>query len=226
MRAFVLAGGLGTRIRKVLGETPKPLAPINGRPFLFYLIDLLKSHGFDELVVSVGYRRELIKEALGDGSGLGVRIYYSEEERPLGTGGALKRARPLLEGSSFLLCNGDSYTWGDLKGMMEEHLRLGALVTIGYTVAGREAKGGFLEVENGVVRGFREGVGRGLMSTGFLAMSPEVFAYMPDAEEFSLEMDLMPRLVATGRARAYYLGDRFVDIGTPEGYERARAMLQ
>ncbi len=226
MRAFVLAGGLGTRIRPVLGQTPKPLAPVNGRPFIFYLIELLRSNGFSELVVSIGYKREVVKAALGDGSSLGVKVIYSEEERPLGTGGALKRAAPLLKGSPFLLCNGDSYVWGDLRAMMEGHTRSGALATVGYVYQREEAKGGFLKVEGEVVRGFSEGLGTGPMSTGFVAMSPEAFNFMPEADEFSLEQDLMPKLVSTGKVRAHYLGERFVDIGTPEGYERAKVMLK
>lgn len=227
MRAFILAGGLGTRIRPVLGDIPKPLAPIRGKPFLEYQLNLLKSNGFEEVVISVGYKKEEIKRRLGDGRQLGIKLIYSEEDENnlLGTGGALRKAEPLLKDSDFLLCNGDSYVWGNLREMFETHVRNRALATIGYVRVDKPVKGGFLNLEGDRVISFQEGVGTGFINAGFIAFSPEVFRYMPEREAFSLEVDLLPALVGTERVRAFSLGDKLLDIGTPSGYEMAKVVL-
>lgn len=228
MMVLVLAGGLGTRLRPVIGDSvPKPMADVNGRPFLERLLVLLRDRGFRDFVISVGYRREVIMERLGDGSRLGVRVRYSVEEEPLGTGGALRRALPLLGGGDFLLVNGDTYFEADLGELIGFHESRRPVVTVGLVRVDSPAKGGFVELGgDGTVRSFREGVGTGIMNSGVMVVGPEVREHLPGAERFSLENDLLPSLAARGLLGGVVLRGRIIDIGTPEGYALAKEVLR
>lgn len=225
-RVFILAGGLGTRLRPVIGDSvPKPMADVNGRPFLEWLLILLRGHGLRDFVISTGYKGEVIERYFGDGSRLGVSIEYSREESPLGTGGALRRAEPLLSGGDFLVVNGDTYLEADPRPLLEARASSGSIGVLGLVEARGPRKGGFVELEGDRVVAFREGVGTGRMYAGVAAFSPEVFRAMPGSERFSLEEDLLPSLASSGSLRGLPMEGTFIDIGTPEGYAAARATI-
>src|SRR3954468_21619884 len=117
MQALILAGGEGTRLRPLTSTVPKPVVPLVDRPFIRFMLDWLRSHGVDDVVMSCGRRADRVRDVLGDGSGVGVRLRYVEEPRPLGTGGALKHAEALLD-ERFLMLNGDVLTDIDITAQL------------------------------------------------------------------------------------------------------------
>ncbi len=129
MQALILAGGEGTRLRPLTSTIPKPVVPLAGRPFISYMIEWLRGHGVDDVILGCGFMADGVRSVLGDGEGLGVRLRYLEEPRPLGTGGALKFAEELLD-DRFLMLNGDVLTDIDLSAQLEQHLRTGARATL------------------------------------------------------------------------------------------------
>ena len=135
MQALILAGGEGTRLRPLTRTVPKPVVPLVDRPFIRFMIDWLHGHGVDDVVMSCGRLASGVRNVLGDGSALGITLRYVEEPRPLGTGGALKYAEPLL-GERFLMLNGDVLTDLDLTAQIEQHERTGARATLALTPLG------------------------------------------------------------------------------------------
>ena len=129
MQALVLAGGEGTRLRPLTSTIPKPVVPLVGRPFISYMLQWLREHGVDDVILGCGFMADAVRAVLGDGSSLGIRLRYLEEPRPLGTGGALKFAESLLEERFFML-NGDVLTDMDLTAQLEQHERTGARATL------------------------------------------------------------------------------------------------
>src|SRR5919112_1675155 len=121
MRALVLAGGLGTRLRSLLNDRPKPMAQVAGKPFLEYQIEMLRLHGFQDLVLCVGYLARHVQEYFGDGRGWGVHIDYAVETELLGTAGAIKNAQNFIDKDPFLVLNGDSYLEADLRELADFH---------------------------------------------------------------------------------------------------------
>ncbi len=117
MQALILAGGEGTRLRPLTSTIPKPVVPLVGRPFIAYMLEWLRGHGVEDVILGCGFMADAVREVLGDGAGLGIRLRYLEEPRPLGTGGALKFAEDLLEDRFFML-NGDVLTDIDLTAQL------------------------------------------------------------------------------------------------------------
>ena len=129
MQALILAGGEGTRLRPLTSTIPKPVVPLVGRPFISYMLEWLRRHGVDDVILGCGFMADAVRDVLGDGSGLGIRLRYLEEPKPLGTGGALKFAEDLLDERFFML-NGDVLTDIDLTAQLEQHERTGARATL------------------------------------------------------------------------------------------------
>src|SRR6201987_1766452 len=129
MQALILAGGEGTRLRPLTSTIPKPVVPLVGRPFIAYMLQWVRSHGVEDVILGCGFMADAVRAVLGDGSGLGVRLRYLEEPRPLGTGGALKFAEDLLDERFFML-NGDVLTDIDLTAELAQHEQTGALATL------------------------------------------------------------------------------------------------
>src|ERR671933_402600 len=129
MQALILAGGEGTRLRPLTTTVPKPVVPLVDRPFIAFMLDWLRDHGVDDVVMSCGHLADGVRRVLGDGSKIGLRLRYIEEPRPLGTGGALKYAEDLLD-ERFLMLNGDVLTDIDVSAQIEQHARTGAVGTL------------------------------------------------------------------------------------------------
>ena len=127
MQALILAGGEGTRLRPLTSTMPKPVVPLVDRPFITYMIEWLRGHGVDDVVMSCGFLAAGVRNVLGDGSGLGVKLRYVEEPRPLGTGGALKFAESLLD-ERFVMLNGDVLTDIPLREQIQQHEATGATI--------------------------------------------------------------------------------------------------
>lgn len=220
MKALILAGGLGTRLRSVVSDRPKPMADVNGKPFLQILIEKLRSQGIREIVLSVGYMADKVVSYFGDGGFLGVSISYSKEEKPLGTGGAIKKARDLLRNEErFLVMNGDTYIDADYRMMFEKSSELNALAYILVKRGEAKQRAGLIELESDFrVSSIREvEKASGYFYAGVSVLSSEVFKHMPEAESFSFEYDLLPKLLSYG-VYAQVFDGYMRDIGTAESY--------
>lgn len=222
MKAFVLAGGLGTRLSGILDNIPKPLTRFGDRPFLEYLVIQLRSYGFCDLVFCTGYLGEQIQAYFGDGSRWGVRIAYSQEREPLGTGGALKWAVDHLgEEREFLVMNGDSFLQVDLRALAAYHKTEGALATMALVLVNDTTRFGKVEIGgNGeIVRMVeKSGGGAGLINGGIYVLSKAVLDFIPDGQ-VSLELDVFPKLLGKGFYGVLAEGF-FIDIGVPEDHTR------
>jgi NDP-sugar pyrophosphorylase family protein len=230
MKAFILAGGLGTRLHPIVAGRPKSMAQIGGRPFLAYQLDLLRSQGFTEIILCTGYMSKVIEEHFGDGGDFGVQITYSVEGKPLGTAGAIKHAAHLVDGS-FLVLNGDTYIQADLRDLTHFHQDRGALATIGLSRVGDPSRSGLVQVNDRgqVVRFTEKGIVQeecNTVSAGLYVFEPEILDFIPSGRHVSLELGVFPHLVEVGAPLyGYMLDGSFVDMGTPEGYRRMREFV-
>jgi NDP-sugar pyrophosphorylase family protein len=225
MKALVLAGGEGRRVRSVLGDLPKCLAQVQGRPFIEHQIELLKSEGVREFVLCVGLGANLVQRVLGHGERLGVSISYSTEEKPLGTAGAIKNARANIDGR-FLCTNGDTLVEFSLKDMEESHVNAQAVGTILFRMDDAAGKGTIKIGPGGGVMGFEEKSqhnAAAFINCGFYLMEEELLEHIPSGEPVSLEEEIFPKLLSSGlKLFAFPARGAFVDIGTPEEYLRIR----
>jgi mannose-1-phosphate guanylyltransferase len=226
LQALILAGGEGTRLRPLTSTIPKPVVPLVDRPFISYMLEWLRGHGVDDVILGCGFMAEGVRGVLGDGSDRGIRLRYLEEPTPLGTGGALKFAEDLLDERFFML-NGDVLTDLDLTAQLEQHERTGARATLGlYPVDDPSAYGLVRCNPDGSVREFIEKPGleeldTNLINAGAYILEREILEDMPPAgTNISIEREVFPRLVANGlygfAANGYWL-----DIGTPDRYLQA-----
>ncbi len=225
MEAIILAGGLGTRLREVLYDTPKPMAPIAGRPFLEILLRILAQKNFFRVVISLGYMAEKISSYFGD-SFSGMELAYVVEKQPLGTGGGTRLAMVECYEDHVFVLNGDTFL--DLEvDLVERQLRLeGKPIIVGREVSDT-ARYGRLVTKNGLVTGFTEkGIsGKGVINAGCYVFFRDQLNSFPVYSKFSLEDDYLPRAVAAGSFGLFMTKGNFIDIGVPEDYHRAQAEL-
>lgn len=225
MKAVLLAGGLGTRLRPLTLNTPKPVVPIFDRPFLRYQIELLKQlPEIDEVILSLNYQPEAIERVLGDGSDIGLHIRYVVEPTPLGTGGAVKYASSGIEGT-VVVFNGDVLTDIDLQAVLDLHRRRNAQATIVLTPTENPSAYGLVETEEaGDVRRFLEKPGANeitcdTINAGIYILETQMFDRIPAATNWSIERKYFPSLVARGDTFVAYVHRGYwIDIGTPEKY--------
>ena len=222
MKIVILAGGFGIGLREVFHGRPKHLAPINGRPFLHYVIKLLKKNNLTDLVLAVGYLSSQIIDELGDGSRFGVSITYSIDRRPLGTAGSLKNAQKYL-GTDFLTVNGDTYLDIDYQQLIAFHQKKQAEVTLVGTTKYKN-KGLMLRVKNEkLLRLANEGE---LANAGVYIFSPMIFKFIGAGEKSSLEQEILPLLLKKKKRIFVFKTNReYYDIGSPEHYQEAQQRL-
>ncbi|MBV9309940.1 MAG: NDP-sugar synthase [Solirubrobacterales bacterium] len=226
MQALILAGGEGTRLRPLTWTMPKPIVPLVDRPFIVYMIEWLSDHGIDEVILASGFMAGRLREELGDGRSLGVRLRYLEEPEPLGTGGALKFAEELLE-ERFLMLNGDVLTDIDLSSQLFQHEQTGAQATLALIAVEDPSAYGLVRLRGDqsvaafVEKPGPEHVDVNLINAGAYVIEREVLAGMPPAgTNFSIERDVFPNLVGRGLF-GYQASGYWLDIGTPERYLQA-----
>jgi mannose-1-phosphate guanylyltransferase len=222
MQALILAGGEGTRLRPLTSTVPKPVVPLVDRPFIAFMIDWLRGHGVDDIVMSCGHLASGVRNVLGDGEAFGIRLRYVEEPRPLGTGGALKFAERLLD-ERFLMLNGDVLTDLDVSGQVSQHERTGASATLALTPVEDPSAYGLVRIADDcavtefVEKPSPDQIDTRNISAGVYVLERSVLEMLQAGEPASIERDVFPRLVGDGLygcvSRGYWL-----DIGTPERY--------
>lgn len=229
IKALLLVGGEGTRLRAVVDSAPKPLAPVGNRPFLELLVRALEAQGIRNLMMCTGYCAEQIEEAFGNGRKLGVNIMYSRETIPMGTAGAVKLARHFLEGESeFMVLNGDSFLEAIFERLIVFHRAHGGLATMAAVPVEDTSRYGELQISvDGRVRGFMEksgGNGPGLINAGVYVFSNKILDCIPDGPA-SMEREVLPRILDRG-VYALEQSGIFIDIGTPTDYARAQELYR
>lgn len=221
MRAVILAGGKGERLRPLIKDIPKPMAAVGGRPFLECLINQLEANAIKEIILSVGYKAAVIKNYFGSGKKFGVHIRYAYEDKPLGTAGALRNIRGLKSKEDVLVLNGDSFLGCDLKQLIAFHKKMKAKATIALTVVSDTSRYGKVRLNKcGVITDFCEKKpGRGYVNAGVYVINREVIDCVLSGF-VSLENDVFPKLVGGGLYGRFLKGF-FIDIGLPASYRKA-----
>jgi NDP-sugar pyrophosphorylase family protein len=225
MKAIILVGGQGTRMRPLTDHLPKNIVPLCGVPFLTYQIEYLKKAGIKEIVFSLGYRPADIRKIYGDGRRLKVKIHYALEKEPLGTAGAIKNAEKFVKGHPVVVLNGDILTDIPLKKMIADHRNNKNIATLGlFRVEDPTAYGLVLLDTKGQITKFLEKpapneVVTDTINAGVYVFQPEVFGYIPIGQNYSSERGLFPALLAAKeRFGGYVWKGYWQDIGTPRKY--------
>ncbi|HZU70435.1 MAG TPA: nucleotidyltransferase family protein [Ktedonobacteraceae bacterium] len=226
MQALILAGGAGTRLRPVLAQLNKPMAPIGGKPFLEYLLLQLKKHQVDEVILCLGYKADLIQSHVGKGDRWGIKVNYSYEPELRGTAGALKLAGDLIHEEDFFVMNGDSLFDIELQALMSYHREMEALATLALTDVDDMQRYGAVGLnEAGRITSFIEkgqGHTRGLINGGVYVFARKLLDFIPAGKPVSLENDILPRLIGQG-LYGLPLNGFFIDIGMPADYTRLQS---
>ena len=224
MKAVILVGGQGTRLRPLTFNTPKSMVPLLNKPLLEYLIFYLKEHDVRDIILTTSYLPHHIQSYFGDGAGSGVRLSYLVEETPLGTAGAIKNAEALLD-EPFFVVNGDIVTGMDLTAMMSQHRKLKPKVSLSLTPVDNPTIYGVVETDDkGMVKRFVEKpsweeVTTNMINAGIYILEPEVLSYVPPATNSTFEHHLFPLLLEKGEPILSYTSTAYwIDIGTPEKY--------
>jgi len=229
MKAMVLAAGEGTRLRPLTLETPKVLLPVGAKPLIEYILAWLKKHGMREIAINLCYLGDKIKHFLGDGSQLGVKLYYSHEEIALGTAGGVKRMEHFFS-NTFVVACGDILTDFDLTAMIKFHRQKAALATLALVEVSNPWEVGIVvKDETGRVVSFVEKPPRGtelsnMASAGIYVLEREVFNHIPSQSFCDFGGDIFPKLIQ-GNLPVYgyvlHPEDYWIDIGTLEKYQQA-----
>jgi mannose-1-phosphate guanylyltransferase / phosphomannomutase len=227
MKAVVMAGGEGTRLRPLTSNQPKPMVPIVGKPCMEHIVELLRRHGFEDVIVTVAFLPQAIRSYFGGGEGLGVDIGYSVEESPLGTAGSVKRAAGRLD-DTFLVISGDALCDVDLTQIVAAHREKGASVTIGLKSVENPLEFGIVVTdEDGRVERFLEKPSWGqvfsdTINTGIYVLEPEVLKHIPQDRPYDFSKELFPLLLEMGRPIYGHVFDGYwQDIGNLDQYRQA-----
>jgi NDP-sugar pyrophosphorylase family protein len=231
MRAVIIAGGSGTRLRPLTYNTPKPMVPLFGKPFLLYQIELLRKHGITEIVINLHYLSDSIKNVLGDGSQYGVKLFYSYESEPLGTAGAVKNAAEFFNDEPMLVFNGDVLTDVDLSAVIDTHQRTRAKATLTLIKVQDPTQFGlvFLDGEQRITRFHEKPTPEeaamfkvDTVNAGIYVLDPDVFQYVPAGEPHMFERGLFPHLLnIDARMSGHVTNAYWIDIGNPAKYMEA-----
>ena len=235
MEAILLCGGLGTRLRSVVSDRPKPMADIAGKPFLHYLVKMLSESGVKHLIFALGYMGEQIEAYFQSGEEYGLSISYSYEDSPLGTGGAIRNALSKVSGENVLVLNADTYFHTDYESLLREQLKNKAAMTI----ASRKIEdisryGAILKDESGRILRWNEKMSSdqaeapcpGEINGGIYVMQKSLIEKIPEGKQ-SLENDCIPAWLKDGVYLQAILSDGyFMDIGIPEDYAQFRKDIE
>lgn len=227
MQAVILVGGEGTRLRPLTSTLPKPVVSLVDRPMMVYMLQWLRGHGIDDVIMSCGFKATKVREVLGDGSQFGIRLRFVEEPDPRGTAGALKFAEDLLDGR-FLMLNGDVLTDIDLTAQIRQHERTGATGTLALVPVPDPSSYGLVKLrQDGAVDEFLEKpsadavLDTNLISAGAYVLERSVLDLIAPDRNVSIEREVWPALVDHGLYGFVDDAAYWIDVGTPERYLQA-----
>lgn len=228
MKAVIMAGGEGTRLRPLTSRTPKPMMPVANKPMMEHIVALLRRHGFTEIVVTLAFMPDAIRNWFGDGSDYGVRFEYAIEEHPLGTAGSVRNAAHLLGDEQILVISGDVLTDIDLGQLVKNHGSSGAVATIGLTEVANPLEFGIVITdESGSIERFLEKPSWGqvfsdTINTGIFVLEPEVLDGIEPGQSVDFSSDVFPALLASGAPLHGSVAEGYwEDVGTLDAYLRA-----
>jgi mannose-1-phosphate guanylyltransferase / phosphomannomutase len=228
MKAVLMAGGEGSRLRPLTSRRPKPLAPVAGKPVMEHIVDLLRDHGFTEIVATLHYLADEIESWFGDGSAYGVTMHYVVEDTPLGTAGAVKMAHDILGGEPFLIISGDALTDIDLTALVRHHREQGNDVTIALQRVTNPLEFGVVVTdEDGRINRFLEKPSWGevfsdTINTGIYVLEPGILDLMERGKIYDFSKDLFPLMLRNGAKLGGWVFDAYwTDIGNLEQYQQA-----
>jgi len=222
MQALILVGGEGTRLRPLTSTVPKPVVPLVDRPLIAFMLEWLRQHGIDDVIMSCGFLATSVRNVLGDGSALGIRLRFVEEPDPRGTAGALKFAEPMLE-ERFLMLNGDVLTDLDLTAQIAQHLQTGARATLALVPVADPTGYGLVHLrEDRSVLDFVEkpspdAVDTNMISAGAYVLERDILELVPPERNVSIEREIWPLLIGNG-LYGYPSQSYWLDIGVPDRY--------
>jgi len=224
MKAVILVGGKGTRLRPITYSVPKALMPLQNKPYIGHLVDALRASDLEGAVLSMGYLPDPIQAYFAEWELDGFKLQYAVEDHPLGTAGGIKNAEEHLEDGPFLATNGDVLTNIDFSKVIETHKKSGALATIALTAVENPTAYGLVEIDH-LLRVQRfiekpspEQITTNLINTGVYVIEREVLEMIPEGREVSIEREIFPDLQAAGELGAYVSRAYWRDIGTPQSY--------
>lgn len=230
-QAVIMVGGKGTRLLPLTLTRPKPAMPVLDKPFLKYLIESMADAGIEEIFLACGYKSDILAHAIGDGSDMGVRIIYSDEDTPLGTGGAIKRLEDRLD-PVFLAANGDTLTSVDIAAQIREHFESGAAVTDSLSEVDDPSQAGVVRIDgDGRILEFqdkpkREEACSNLVNSGVYVVDKKVLGYIPKDTFYDFSKDLFPLLIEKGeRLQGHMAKGVWVDIGRPHDLIRMNLVM-
>lgn len=223
----LLCGGKGKRLKSVVSDRPKPMAEINGRPFLDILIEYVANFGFKRFILCTGYMGNVIKRYYQNRKD-NLEILFSKEEGPLDTGGAIKNAGSLIRSSPFLVMNGDSFCKINLNEFVNFHLSKNALVSIAATNRGNNNDCGVITLNDSqrIIKFSEKTIGykNNFINAGIYLFLKAILSLMPAGRSLSLEKDFFPAFI-NKEVYGYITQERLIDIGTPERYEKAKKIF-
>lgn len=225
MEAIILAGGFGTRLRQIVPDLPKPMAPVAGRPFLEILLNSLSNKGFSRIILSLGFMSEKIIGHFGN-SFQGIEIVYVIEGKPLGTGGAIRFALEKAIQDHVFVFNGDTYLDLEIKKIEKQWQLNQSLIIVGKEVEDT-SRYGRLVIKNGKITGFAEKLvtGRGLINAGCYVLKKDELKNFPLQTAFSFESEYLAKKVLDTPFNLFITQGDFIDIGIPEDYAKAQLLL-
>lgn len=223
MQAVILAGGFGSRLNAIIKDVPKPMAPVGSRCFMEFVIESMKNNGINDFVFCVHHMAGKIIDYFGDGRKLGIKIDYSTEESPLGTGGAIGLLRDSLH-ETFCVLNGDTYLELNLQKCIAKHISSNSIATMAVVKVKDSSRYGHVETnyEDHVVRFCEksaEVVKNQQINAGLYILEPEIFDYIPENKFVSFENEVLPALLKNNKKISTYpYAENFFDIGVPDDY--------
>lgn len=231
MDVIILSGGKGTRLQEVVKDIPKTMAKVNNKPFLEYLLEELKKYHVKNVILAVGYKKEIIKSYFGNYY-KGINIIYSEELEPLGTGGAIKKALELSKDKDVIVLNGDVYSNVNLNKLMECHMKSKRNVTLTLKYMEDFDRYGVVEFnKDNIITKFEEKKRKqsGYINVGVYAIKKDVFEKINDKNfesNFSIEKDFFEKYAEKEEFGSYIYDGEFIDIGIPSDYEKLKKRIE
>ncbi len=225
--AIILAGGMGTRLQKVVSDVPKAMAPVSGKPLLYHILKWLEKYSIKKVIVSAGFKADIIIKYFGD-SFEGISLVYVVEEKPLGTGGAVRYALGQISGNKTLILNGDTWFPIDIDKFWSLHEETGSSFSIALKRMKDFSRYGSVECEGNTIVRFNEKkmCRDGFINGGIYLADRQFIGSKQLPEAFSLEKDLLEKEAGSGLIKCQVFDTPFIDIGIPEDYRKAQSVIK